>query len=159
MPDYNIYIHSDPSISNGDRTKPWRSGQTPTSPKDKDGSGEVVSEILNTASNPDSLITRGVGVVTRAIPYVAIAFAAFALIDKTVSTVQNLNAINTGDFSGQVAYNNFKTTLRSGLQPFSVTFNYYQYTQQINATRKRAELSQSLLGESIINSRFGGTKV
>ena len=69
--------------------------------------------------------------VTRAIPYVAIAFAAFSLVDKTVSTIQNLNAINTGDFSGQVAYNNFKTTLRAGLQPFSVTFNYYQYTQQI----------------------------
>lgn len=160
MPDYNIYIHSDPSISNGDRTKPWRSGQTPTAPKESESeSGQTATNILNTISNPDSLVARGIGLVTRAIPYIAVAYAGKHLIDSAVSTTLNFNAIASGNYSGQTAYNNFKATLSASLRPFSTTLNYFQYQEQIKVQRQKAELSQSLLGESIINSRFGGRGV
>lgn len=158
MPDYNIYIHSDPSVSDGDRTKPWRSGKTPTAPKEEGNAGETTANILNTISNPDSLVARGIELVRKGIPYIAVAFAV-KILDNAISTTLNFNAITSGNYSGQTAYNNFKATLSAGLRPFLTTLNYFQYQEQIKVQRQKAELSQSLLGESIINSRFGGRGV
>lgn len=159
MPDYNIYIHSDPSTSNGDRTKPWKSGQTPTAPKEEGNSGETVANILSTISNPDSLIARGIGFFTKAIPYIAVAYAGKHLIDSAINITLGFNAISSGNYAGQISYNNFKATLNAGFRPFSTTLNYFQYQAQMKAQRERVQLSQELLGESIINSRFGGRGV
>lgn len=160
MPDYNIYIHSDPN-TNGDKTKPWKSDRTPTAPKESDDgdNGKTVANILNTASNPDSLVAMGISKLTKLIPYVAVAYAGLYLIDKTISTVQTFNAIHSGNYAGQIAYNNFKATLGATLRPFSTTINYFQYQEQMKVQREKAELNQSLLGESVINSRFGGRGV
>lgn len=160
MPDYNIYIHSD-TTQGSNPTKPWtQSTKKATSPKDDDGgNGEGVAKMINTASNPDSLVAFGVNTALKAIPYVLVAMATISLVDKTVSTVQNFNVIRSGNNYGQVQYNNFKATFSAALRPFSTTLNFFQYQEQTKVQRERLSLSQSLLGESIINSRFGGSGV
>lgn len=160
MPDYNIYIHSDPSTANGDRTKPWKSGNSPTSPKESGGDEEKqIANIINTAGNPDSLIALGISKVTKIIPYVAIAYATASLLDKTVSTIQTFNAIHFGNQAGIISYNNFKTTFKAAFRPFSLALTNAQYQEQIKVERERVSLTQDLLGESVINSRFGGRGV
>lgn len=160
MPDYNIYIHSDPN-TNGDKTKPWKSDRTPTAPKDSDDGddGKTVANILNTTSNPDSLVALGISKVAKLIPYVAVAYAGLSLLDKTYSTIQTFNAIHSGNQAGVVKYNNFKTTLRACVTPFGTALNGAVYREQIRMERERLTLSQELLGESVINSRFGGRGV
>lgn len=159
MPDYNIYIHSDPN-GNSDPTKPWKNGRTATSSKEDGGDGgETAAKVLNTISNPDSLVARGISLVTKAIPYIAVAYAVKHIVDTAISTTLNFNAITSGNYAGKVAYNNFKATLSASLRPFSTTLNYFQYQEQMKVQREKAQLTQELLGESVINSRFGGKGV
>ena len=159
MPDYNIYLHAEFGGS-GSKTKPFDSSKSSaTSTKDSGGNGETAASIINTVSNPDSLVSKGVGAVAKAIPYIAVAMAVIGLVDKTVSTVQQFQAIHSGNYYGITQYNNFKTVLGAAFKPFSTTLNYFKYQETMKVERQRIELNQGLLGESVVNRRFTGRTV
>ena len=159
MPDYNIYLHAEFGGS-GSKTKPFDSSKSSaTSTKDSGGNGETVASIINTISNPDSLVAKGVSTVAKAVPYVLVAMAVIGLVDKTVSTVQQFQAINSGNYYYMTQYNNFKTTLKAAFRPFSTTLNFIKYQEEMRVQKERLQLNQELLGDSIINSRSTGRMV
>lgn len=157
--DYNIYIHSDPTAE-GSKTSPFTfSGRSNTQPKDSESGGADVSSYINAAANPDSLVQKGVGTIAKAFPYVAVAMAVIKIADKGATTVMTINATNTGDFSTINRYNNFKATLRFTMSPFSSQTNYLQNISQGAIKDIRNRMNQTLLGDSVINSRVTGRTV
>ena len=159
MPDYNIYIHANFQGS-GSKTKPFSaSKESATKTSDSSDNGETAASIINTVSNPDSLVSKGVSAITKAIPYVAVSMAVIGLVDKTVSTVQQFQAIHSGNYYGVTQYNNFKTILGATFRPFSTSLNYLKYQETIKVERQRIELNQELLGNSVVNTRITGRTV
>lgn len=158
--DYNIYIHGEPS-SERSQTSPFRfgSGNNPTQPKSDAFQSADVSNIINTASNPDTMVHQGVGALSRAIPYVAVAMAVIKVLDKGVNTILTYDAIDNGDYSRINKYNNFKAQVKFTLSPFTSQLNYLQNITQRGVQDIRVKLNQTLLGDSVINTRFTGRTV
>lgn len=157
MPDYNIYIHSDTSGSGKKKTtaKDKKSSASKTTPKESKAL-QYTTEAINTASNPDSLVSKGVGAVAKAVPAVAVAFAVAGLVDKVATTIISFNTINTGDFSAQIGYQNFKSAIGGILRPFSTTLNYALSVREANVNQRRVNEQMRLLGDSVINNNNYG---
>lgn len=155
MADYNIYIHS-ASSNNGTSDSPttaWSKDNQGSSSDDNTGAWvNKATQAIGFVQNPDSLIQKGVGAVAKAVPWVAVAYAAVKLGTKAVDTYYNFEVLNTGSYGSQMAWNNVKTALTSALTPFSTTMQYIYSTQQVRIENQKRQLTRELLGDSEINS-------
>ena len=157
MPDYNIYIHSAISSSSGEATKPWTSKSSSLFPwNSEDSVSSNITKTMSKASgvmmNPDSLISQGVSMIAKAIPWVAIVLIGAKIVDKVVSTSINYNVLETGNYRDSVSWNNFKANLNWLFKPFSTTWNEIQTQNQYRVNNYRQTLQRQLLGDSVINS-------
>ena len=160
MPDYNIYIHSSISASSGDATKPWSSSRSSsTNPWNSDDSFSSnaiknVSKVSGVMMNPDGLISQGVGMLIKAVPWIAIAMVVAKIIDRVVSTSTSYNSLETGDYKDTVNWNNFKSTTSWIFRPFSTAWNEIQAQNKYRIDDYRKNQQRALLGDSVINSFY-----
>jgi len=150
MADYNIYIHSDQSNGSSSKTSAWNSDMKPS---DETSSWEgKAQQVIGYAQNPDSLVSKGISTIARAIPAVAVAFAVVKLVDKVITTSNSFISTESGDYRSTTIYSNFKGLLKTTLTPFSTTINYLQGEQALRIENRSREQYRELLGDSIINS-------
>lgn len=154
MADYNIYIHNLDGGNGGGsgKTTPWSDGEgnetTPWRPQPM--------EVINTAQNPDSLISKGVSFVAKAIPAVAIAMAVVKLCTQVTDTVTSFVTTESGDYRWQTNYENFKNVVRRVFTPFSSTISDLQNQQRIRIENTKREQQRALFGESVIDTGIYG---
>lgn len=158
MPDYNIYIHSDLSSSGSSPTKPWsKSKSSSTNPWDSDDnySSNILKEVSKANGvimNPDSLISTGIGALTKAVPWVALALVLVKSVDNVASFCINYNTLETGDYRDSIAFSNFKANMGWILKPFSTSWNELQAQNKYRVDNYKKDQQRSLLGDSVINT-------
>jgi len=160
MNDYNIYIHSVTSdAGEANPTKPKKDKDSKTKPK----TAKRIAKGIGYISNPDSLISEGIGIAmksaSKAVPAVAVAYAVLKVADKATTTVQQFQVISTGDYSGQIAYSNFKQSIKNIITPFSTTMNILMAQHQARIEQLKINQQISLLGESVINTSYSNKGV
>ena len=148
MPDYNIYIR-DGSRGSQTKTTAWEETEGKTT-----AWGEKATETVNAMSNPDSLVSKGVGLL-KAVPYVAAAFMVAKLAQKAFETAHQFQVAETGDYRMTVEMGNFKQTISNIFHPFSSTINYNLAQQQYRIENDRRAQQRELLGDAIINQYTG----
>ena len=162
MADYNIYIHSvDQSNGNGSFTTPWTEEQKESSPTNAwktftESASKVKKNVLD---NPASLLNKGMNVLAKAVPEIAIAFAiikgtemAVKLADTTISTVLPFYEAETGDYMYGMNYHNIKNGVSMIAHPFSSGINVLRTFQEQRLENQRRAMKRELLGDSIINT-------
>lgn len=155
MADYNIYIHS-ASSNNGTSNSPttaWSKDNQGSASDDNTGAWvNKATQAIGYAQNPDSLVSQGIGAIAKAVPWVAVAYAAVKLGTTAVDTYFNFQTLNTGSYGSQMIWNNVKTFLTSLLTPFSTSMQYFYSNQQVQIENQKRQLTRELLGDSEINS-------
>lgn len=155
--DYNIYIHDNTSGSSSSNTQPWKSGSKQTEPW-QEVTGEA-KQILDTASNPDSLISSAISGLRAINPKVAVAvmasIAVVATADKIFTTHATWLATETGDNRGLLAQQEFHTTIRNIMNPYSATINHLRALQSYRIQNQRQAMNKILLGDSLDNGGVG----
>lgn len=157
MADYNINLR----IVDGTQkspTKPKTSENKPTSTKSSSVSSSF-KQIINSMMSPDALISQGLGAVSKAVPVIAGAMAVIKVGDKVYQNLMKVHTIQSGNFTSQINYNNFKSTLNAMIHPFSTALNRMYYNMEIQNQNERLELNRSLLGDTILNGKDGGYNV
>jgi len=156
MADYNIYIHSAISSSTGDATKPWwNSNPFISTRKDDDFSSQVLKGIQktgNTIMNPDGLITQGVSMIAKAVPWIAIAYAIIKIGNQIYETATDYTSMETGDYRAKVDFQNARATVRRFFMPFSSSINAFRNEREYAIQDEKKRESRMLLGDSVINS-------
>lgn len=156
--DYNIYIHDNTSGSSSSNTEPWKSGSKQTEPWQEESAGSV-TQALNTATNPDSLVSSAVSMFKK-IPKVgtavATAVAVVMVADKIYTTHATWLQAETGDRRGLLAEQEWKTTINNMLNPYSAVVNHLRALQSYRIQNQRQEQNRLLLGDSLDN---GGVAV
>lgn len=154
--DYHIYIHGDGTQESQNKTKSWSSRKETSFPT-KNGSNAVskFSSVANTATNPDSLISTGMGALAKAIPAIAVAAIVISVIDKVASQVIDFQTIIGGDHSNQIAYSNFKTSIHNVFHPVSTAINVAKAKYRNINLDQTSKLTNQLHGDDYINS-FNG---
>ena len=141
--DYNIYIH-DKSDQNGKPTQPRKETESDTAPKaDQDAEGGEAA-------------FSGLG-------WIAVAIAAAKVADAAVTTMLPFQARETGDYSRQYAYNDFKTGVKLAIgvvtNPVGTAYRSALAVANLKQTEaieeKRKSRERSLLGDALINSWSG----
>lgn len=151
--DYNIYIHSIGSQNNESPTTPWNNDE----PK---GDGTTswqpsVSKALSVASNPDSLVSMGVGAIKKAIPAIAVAGMVVGVGMRVYDTALRFTTAGTGDYRATMERQNFKAKMKWVFSPLSTAIEYYANEQAIRLEDDRRAMESRLLGDSVLNSQMG----
>jgi len=156
MPDYNIYIHS-ANGSSSSPTKPWHTGNTQTSSLNEDTNSSLsvanrVISVYNYAQNPDSLLQKGANTIEKAVPWIAAAKFVVSSVDNAITSVVDYNALETGDYRGNVNWSNLKNVFHYLTHPFGTLTNHIRITNRIRLENYRRSEHRMLLGDSDINS-------
>lgn len=157
--DYNIYIRSAVGGTASDPTSPWKGGEGATQSESSQAEAyQATQQAISAASNPDSLVSKGVGAVAKAAPWVAIAMAVVKAADQVMTTAMEFSVAETGDYAAKTDYENAKVAMRSVLAPFSATLGVIRGEQGIRIASQKAEMGRSLMGMSS-NPYEGGAGV
>lgn len=163
MADYNIYIRAIGGGGGGPGTQtvPWSQrenggGDAPTTPQSGTPNvGAFAGTVMRAsafAQNPDSIVSAGFGMMAKALPWVAAAYACVKLGASITDNVIEFNEIEGGDYRVGNQWRDFKQALNNIFHPFSVTFQSFKNLAQWDRQNKRARAEQDLLGGSVINS-------
>lgn len=154
---YHIYIHGDGVGSGSSPTKPKKTSK-PTKPKQDDDGIDltgVVKQVGGFIQNPDSLIGMAKSAAFAKAGIVGvIAKVGYDISMKITSEVVDLQALMTGDISGQIGLNNFRAGLNMVFTPISSAISYAKYNIQLQQQVERSKLQQQLLGDSVINQNY-----
>lgn len=149
--DYNIYIHDNTSGSSSSNTEPWKSGSKQTEPW-QEGTGEL-NKVLQTASNPDSLVSSVISGLKAIDPKVAVAVmtavAVVSTADKIITTQAGWLATETGDNRQAILMQEYHTTINNIMRPYSSLVNNLRAIQNARLQNQRQEMSKMLLGDSL----------
>lgn len=149
--DYNIYIHDNTSGSSSSNTEPWKSGSKQTEPW-QEGSGEL-NKVLQTASNPDSIVSNVIGGLKEIDPTIAVAVmasvAVVATADKIFTTHATWLQAETGDNRALLQQQELHTTIRNIMSPYSATINHLRALQSYRIQNQRQAMNKMLLGDSL----------
>lgn len=136
-----------PSASGGDRTYAGRK----TSPKnratavDNEGSySKVFQTIASATKNPSGAILK----MAKSVPYVAASVIALKTTYEVIGIVTDLNASITGDYSQKLAYDNFKRTLQTALNPIGTALSATRSRIETYNTNLAQEQNRALMGEA-----------
>lgn len=150
--DYNIYIRSVEGGGYQNPTTPWDNRESPTMPWKPNGVGEVASAI----ANPDSLVSRGVGALVKAVPYVA---AAIVVVKAAQSVYSDIvlphETMVTGDYRASVAYANFQNELHRIFSPFSHQVQTQKARLEMKIEDAKRAQNRLLVGDSELNAYTG----
>lgn len=163
---YDIYIHAvNGNGGNAAPTTPWgqKEGGSPdfqtasqNGVSSLSGAGAGVARSIVYASaygqNPDSLVSSAVGMMAKAMPIVAAAYAVVKLGDACISTSLDFHEVESGDYRGGNAYRDFKTTMHNIFTPFSSFMQNIRTLAQWERDSQRAKVEQELLGGSVANA-------
>lgn len=149
--DYNIYIHDDTSGSSSSNTQPWKSGSKQTEPWEQ-GAGDF-QKVLETASNPDSVVSSSVGMLKEISPKVAVAvacsFAVIGVADKIFTTHATWLQAETGDNRALLAHQEYQTMVRNIMNPYATIINALRAMQSYRIQNQRQAQNKLLLGDSL----------
>lgn len=154
--DYNIYIRDmTGGGKSGRKTAAWKANkesETKSWKEDDDESLNTINQVVNTVSNPDSLIGMGTSWLAKAVPAIAVAMVIAGVVDRAISTVDSFITPETGDYRFNTRYTNFKAPFNNLTKPFSMAINIMRTEQQIHLASKRNEQYRQLLGDISINN-------
>lgn len=149
--DYNIYIHDNTSGSSSSNTEPWKSGSKQTEPW-QEVTGDA-KQVLQTASNPDSLVSSAISGLKAINPKVAVAVmtavAVVGVADKIFTTHATWLQAETGDNRGLLGQQEFHTIIRNVMNPYSATINHLRALQSYRIQNQRQAMNKMLLGDSL----------
>lgn len=150
--DYNIYIRSVEGGGYQNPTMPWDNRESPTMPWRPEGMSKVVS----TLSNPDSLVSMGIGAIAKAVPYVA---AAIIVAKAAQSVYSNIiiphETMVTGDYRRSVAYANFQNEMHRIFSPFSHQVQTQKARLEMKIEDAKRAQNRLLVGDSELNAYTG----
>lgn len=162
MADYNIYIHNVNGESATDSpVKAWSGGNTASQTKawqpssqsssQDGGDGFSFSKLFKTAE----LAFKGSNFLSKSVPIVAAAIAAYQAAQKVTSIANTLAPFvsrETGDYDWQFAAQNVKSCLNAVGNPVGTIMANLQARQEAMLFNKRAEQERLLVGEGYLNS-------
>ena len=126
--DYHIYLHN---LNEGGQGNP-----TVPTPPDKPS-----------MTVPDYSEESGGGFNPR----MAQSTAAKAT-DKALSVALPIMAKESGDYSGTIAYSNFKAQINNLTHPVSTALNWIKAEQDIRLSNERSQRQRELLGDAFLSS-------
>ena len=151
MMDYNIYIRSIGEQSEGSPTTPWN----PQRRSETQAWQPSATKTINSLGNPDGMVNAGVSAITKALPWVAVAYAVVKIGTKVYDASLEFSTAETGDYRATLERRNFKAALSWITSPFSNALNYMRAQQGIRIEDQKREEHRKLLGDSEINSLYG----
>ena len=153
MADYNIYIH-DATTSQDTQipTKAWKGNTSQTNASQGSEVAKQVSEFASKASNPDSLVSAGVGALAKAVPYVAAALVVVSAATKLTDAIIDSTTMVSGDYRVNVKWQNMKNTTNILLRPFSTVLESIKMQMEIMLENQRNQQKALLIGEEVTNA-------
>ena len=157
--DYHIYIHSTEKQEQQSKTSPWKT-TTNDAFKNSSSISAFSSKVASTGSfeMASSVGAAFKGFVAKASPWIAAIIAAIKITDKVMGEVVQFKTIIGGDYSEQIAYNNFHATINAFTHPITTQYNYYKQKYRNINLDQTSKLTNQLHGDDYINS-FNGLGV
>lgn len=153
---YNIYIHTIGSNGEGGSRKPTQpikpTENKPTEPTN--AGGNFFTSYKNFVNNVNNMKTTAVSAVKKFLP-VVVTLAVMKVVDKAASFVIPFYTTETGDYSYQNAYYNFKASVNALFNPVSTAVNIARIEQQNRIFNLGQTQNRLLLGDSTINFNYG----
>lgn len=166
---YHIWLHN---VNGGSATKRsatnlQESAQkqkkfTPQDPIEEDEESMSFSNVIRVASSFNNLskaASSAVSSIGAVSPYVAAAIVAIKLAvdttDKVITTLTPFYTSNTGDYSFQIDYSNFKNALNVINKPISATISYFQQQNNVAVNNRRTSQERLLYGDTDLNYYTG----
>jgi hypothetical protein len=114
--DYNIYLYS----VNGEGSTGESSNTSASAFESNSASSplQIMQKANSIISNPDSLVSAGVGMLSKAVPWVAIIIAGLKIADTIVTTISDNYSSYSGDYSFSLQRANFKKAIGYAFAPF-----------------------------------------
>ena len=140
--DYHIYLHNLNEGGQGNPTVPTPPDKpSMTAPDYSEGGGFNPRMALSTAAK-----------AAKGFLPVAVALAAAKMADKALTVSLPLMAKENGDYSGAIAYSNFKAQLNNMTHPVSTALNWVKAEQDIRLSNVRSQRQRELLGDAFLSS-------
>lgn len=165
MADHNIYIHAvgTGSPTNQNPTVPWSQkeggGAFNQTQSQSDGmfggagtAVKALSKAAGVAQNPDSVVSGAIAGVSKALPWVAAAYAVIKVGVSVADNVTEFSEIESGNYAAGNVWRDVKTMTGLALHPVSSLIQAYKTERQWERQNKRFRAEQELLGGSVINS-------
>lgn len=159
---YDIYLHAVNVSGNYNPTIPWSqrsanggAAQTESAGSVGDAGKNAVFSVSRAASfmqNPDSIVGAGVAAISKALPWVAAAYAAVKLGETVADNVFEFSEIESGNHYAGNIYRDYKNMAGMVFRPVSSIIQNLKLEKQIARENERAKLNQDLLGGSVVNS-------
>lgn len=140
--DYHIYLHNLVEGGQGNPTVP--------TPPDKP-SMTIPDYSEEGAFNPRMALTTAAKAAKGFLP-VAITLAAAKAADKALSVALPFMAKESGDYSGTIAYSNFKAQINNLTHPVSTALNWIRADQDVRLSNERSQRQRELLGDAFLSS-------
>jgi len=161
MADYNIYIHDTSSRGNGlsSKTTPFANQGEGESPVEA-FSGNVVSAFNKgqqfASGGFGNMIQQGVATLSKVVPWVAIAVAAWKITDKVLTTIGDTQATYFGETQFKMGWNNVKTIMSNVINPLGYTKNLIFQNLENRKQNFQTQATNMLVGNSLINTTNRG---
>ena len=126
--DYHIYLHN---LNEGGQGNPT----VPTPPDKPSMTVPDYSEESGGGFNPRMALTT-----------------AAKATDKALSVALPIMAKESGDYSGAIAYSNFKAQINNLTHPVSTALNWIKAEQDVRLSNERSQRQRELLGDAFLSS-------
>ena len=153
MPDYNIYIRNmGGGGGNQSPIKAKKETTSPTTPRgyytddtdEGDGDDNGLGFIKNTIASAIKWV--------KVHPVATALVVAYKITKKVVDEVSPRYATQTGDYSFNIGWNNFKTAMSNLTNPVQYAWASVDMHTQIQLTNQRQEQARMFLGDATLNS-------
>lgn len=156
MADYNIYLHSTDNVGGSSPTTAWNNegadANSAFTGSQTSAWTSKAQQAIGAVGNPDSLISKGIGAVAKAVPWVAIAYAIIKVGTFVLDTCFDFQALHSGDYSNLRTWNNMTTIVKNSFTPFSMTISGIKAMQSSDIDNTRRRMNREMLGDAEINS-------
>lgn len=140
--DYHIYLHNLVEGGQGNPTVPTPPDKPSMTMPDYSEEGTF---------NPRMALTTAAKAAKGFLP-VAITLAAAKAADKALSVALPFMAKESGDYSGTIAYSNFKAQINNLTHPVSTALNWIRADQDVRLSNERSQRQRELLGDAFLSS-------
>jgi len=130
-------------------TAPSSEVSTSTAPDPESKTSKIsVQSVITAIQSP---IGTAVGKLAGAIPFVAASLVAVKIADTIVSTSLDFSSEASGDYSGEIAYSNFKIGFGHALRPVSYGLALWRQQIEIDRANKQVRQERVLMGNAVSN--------
>ena len=142
--DYHIYLHN---LNEGGQSNPT----VPTPPDKPSMTVPNYSEEAGKAFDPRMALSTAAKAAKGFLP-IAVTIAVAKVTDKVLTVALPLMAKESGDYSGTIAYSNFKAQVNNLTHPVSTALNWIKAEQEIRLSNERSSRQRELLGDAFLSS-------